>query len=293
PLGAGVLERRPREQGRHVSPALLGRRVGAPDVEDVAAPLVDQDRFAPPEPCDEPPRSVLDAHLCHDHLSPSPLTWRVGRRTRMGMRCAACGAELIPGKKFCHACGTRIAAQCRRCGAALEPGFRFCPDCGLQLPGELHESPPPPAEDPLSRLSRRSLPAELAHKIRAARGVIEGERKQVTDLFRDLSRSTAIAGRLDPVDYHCLLDRYLSLAFREIFRYEGIVNQLAGDGIMALFGAPIAHEDAPQRAILAALRIVEALASFNQQLRTERGFALVARIGIHTGPVAAGTVGTD
>ncbi|HSV07140.1 MAG TPA: adenylate/guanylate cyclase domain-containing protein [Candidatus Binatus sp.] len=208
------------------------------------------------------------------------------------MRCAACGAELIPGKKFCHACGTRVAAQCRSCGAALEPEFRFCPDCGLQL-AELHDTPPPPGEDPLARLSRRSLPEELAHKIRAARGVIEGERKQVTVLFCDLSGSTAIAERLDPEDYHDLLDRYLELAFREIYRFEGIVNQLAGDGIMALFGAPIAHEDAPQRAIWAALGIVEALARFNQQLRAERGFALEARIGINTGPVVVGTVGND
>ncbi|TMA94201.1 MAG: hypothetical protein E6J77_04030 [Deltaproteobacteria bacterium] len=208
------------------------------------------------------------------------------------MRCTACGAELIVGKKFCHACGTRIEAQCRGCGARVEPEFRFCPDCGLQLAGELHDGAPPPAEDSLARLSRRSLPEELAHKIRAA-GVIEGERKQVTVLFCDLSGSTAIAERLDPEDYHDLLDRYLELAFREIYRYEGIVNQLAGDGIMALFGAPIAHEDAPQRAIWAALGIVEALARFNEQLRAERGFELQARIGINTGPVVVGTVGND
>ena len=208
------------------------------------------------------------------------------------MRCTACGAELIAGKKFCHACGTRIAAQCRGCGARVESDFRFCPDCGLQLGAELHDATPPPAEDSLARLSRRSLPEELAHKIRAA-GVIEGERKQVTVLFCDLSGSTAIAERLDPEDYHDLLDRYLELAFQEIYRYEGIVNQLAGDGIMALFGAPIAHEDAPQRAIWAALGIVEALTRFNQQLRTERGFELQARIGVNTGPVVVGTVGND
>ena len=133
----------------------------------------------------------------------------------------------------------------------------------------------------------------MAQKIRASRRAIEGERKQVTVLFCDLAGSTAIAGGLDPEEYHELLEQYVALAMHEIYRFEGIVNQLAGDGMMALFGAPIAHEDAPQRAVCAALGIQDALAQLNDELEVERGFELPARIGINTGPVVVGTVGND
>src|SRR5262249_59075263 len=113
-----------------------------------------------------------------------------------------------------------------------------------------------------------------AQRIGAGKDVIEGERKEVTVLLWDLGGSTAMAERLDPEDYHDLLERYLALAFREIYRLEGIVNQLAGDGMMALFGAPVAHEDAPERAVRAALGIRDALAQFNQTVRAEPGFEL-------------------
>src|SRR2546427_11890277 len=208
------------------------------------------------------------------------------------MRCASCATELIPGKRFCHACGARAALVCSGCGASLTPEFRFCPDCGRDLASEgVHDAPPPPADDPIERLAEQ-IPETLAHKIRAAREAIAGERKQVTVLFCDLAGSTAIAERLDPEEYHDLLDQYLELTFREIYRVEGIVNQIAGDGLMALFGAPVAHEDAPQRAIRAALAIDEALGRLNERLRG-RGLELHARIGIHTGPVVVGTVGND
>src|SRR5437867_3013351 len=201
------------------------------------------------------------------------------------MRCAACGAELIAGKKFCHACGASVAVQCRGCGATIDRDFRFCPDCGLQQNAAIHDTAPPPATDAFTRLSRH-IPTGLAHKIRATQGAIEGERKQVTVLFCDLVGSTAIAAGLDPEEYADLLDRYLEIVCREVYRFEGIVTHLAGDGLMALFGAPLAHEDAPQRAVRAALGIHEALARFS-------GVALRARIGINTGPVVVGTVGND
>ncbi|HZP42885.1 MAG TPA: adenylate/guanylate cyclase domain-containing protein [Candidatus Binatia bacterium] len=207
------------------------------------------------------------------------------------MRCTACGAELIAGKQFCHACGARVAPRCAGCGATLEATFRFCPDCGLRVGDAVHDTAPPASDDPLARLARW-MPAALAERIRASRG-LEGERKQVTVLFCDLAGSTAIAERLDPEEYHELLDEYLELAFREIYRLDGIVNQLAGDGIMALFGAPVAHEDAPQRAVGAALAIQDALGGLAARLRAERGIELRARIGIHTGPVVVGRVGND
>src|SRR5881397_1819220 len=142
------------------------------------------------------------------------------------MRCTACGTELIPGKKFCHGCGARAALECPGCGVAVAPEFRFCPDCGREIAlAGVHDTAPPATDDSLARLSRH-IPEGLAHKIRAAQGAIEGERKLVTVLFCDLADSTAMAEGLDPEEYHDLLDDYLELTFREIYRLEGIVNQL-------------------------------------------------------------------
>jgi class 3 adenylate cyclase len=137
------------------------------------------------------------------------------------------------------------------------------------------------------------MPESLAEKIRALGGGLAGERKQVTVLFCDLAGSTAVAGGLDPEVFRELLEQYVALALHEVYRFEGIVTQLSGDGVMALFGAPIAHEDAPQRAVWAGIAIRDALAHFNAQLEAERGISLPARIGINTGPVVVGTVGND
>ena len=199
------------------------------------------------------------------------------------MRCRACGTALLPGKSFCHACGARATQVCVHCGVEVEAGFRFCPDCGQALAA----AEPTPAPRPGS-----SVPEELARKIRDAQS-LPGERKQVTVLFCDLAGSTAVASGLDPEVYREVLDQYVALAMHEVYRFEGIVNQISGDGFMALFGAPVAHEDAPQRAVLAALAIRDALAHFNEQLQRERGVVLPARIGLNTGPVVVGTVGND
>jgi class 3 adenylate cyclase len=235
------------------------------------------------------------------------------------MRCARCGTELLPDKKFCQACGTAVSEPCPRCGAAVEAGWRFCPDCGNELTSPApatapSATAPPPAEaepDPahiaeasaaasafrigeeerFARLARH-IPETLAERIRAA-GAVAGERKRATVFFCDLVGSTAIAEKLDPEEYRELLELYLELVLEEIYRFEGIVNQLAGDGLMALFGAPIAHEDAPERAVLAALAIQRALVALSERLMRERGVALRARIGIHTGVVVAGTMGNE
>ena len=169
------------------------------------------------------------------------------------MRCVTCGVELIAGKKFCHACGAPVGASCRGCGAALEASFRFCPDCGLKTDTEELDGPPPDVVDPLTRVLAQRSGRQAVRSWSPTPSLIEGERKQVTVLFCDLVGSIAIAERLDPEEYHDLLEDYLDLVFPEIYRREGIVNQLAGDGLMALFGAPVAHEDAPQRAVHAAL----------------------------------------
>ena len=178
-----------------------------------------------------------------------------------GVTCGECGTNLLPGKKFCHACGARASATCPSCGTVVEPGFQFCPDCGEALNTEPAPATAdsaraggPPPEDRLTRLSRH-IPDSLARKLRSA-GTAAGERKRVTVLFCDLVGSTEIAEALDPEEYRELLEQYLEVTIAEIYRFEGIVNQLAGDGLMALFGAPIAHEDAPERAVRAALGLL-------------------------------------
>jgi len=198
------------------------------------------------------------------------------------VQCVVCNAELLEGKRFCVACGTEAAARCPQCGAAVQLTFGFCPDCGTRLA---------PAE-PAAAAPSPKVPEELAQKLRAASPPTLEERKLVTVLFCDLVGSTALAERMDPEEYRDLLEQYMALAFREIYAVEGIVNTLAGDGLMALFGAPIAHEDAPHRAVRAALAIRDALAAFNAT-PAARGLELQVRIGIHTGPVIVGTVGND
>jgi class 3 adenylate cyclase/tetratricopeptide (TPR) repeat protein len=208
------------------------------------------------------------------------------------MRCSACDNDLVAGALFCQACGAPAPRPCPNCAKQVDAAFRFCPSCGAALTAASSSAPaasPRPAAAPRSP----AVPEALAQKILATKDAIEGERKLVTVMFCDLVGSTAIAERLDPEEYHDLLEDYLGIAFREIYRFEGIVNRLAGDGLMALFGAPIAHEDAPERAVRAALQIRQALERFNERGAGSHRGELAVRIGIHTGPVVVGTVGND
>src|SRR5207253_2589566 len=136
-------------------------------------------------------------------------------------------------------------------------------------------------------------PKHLADKILTARSALEGERKQVTVLFADTAGFTALARDLDPEVVHEVMDHCFALLSAEVHRFEGTINQYTGDGIMALFGAPIAHEDGPRRAVHAALGMQQALRDHSQQLQAERGLGLQMRIGINTGPVVVGRIGDD
>ena len=167
--------------------------------------------------------------------------------------------------------------RCVACDAELLPGFRFCPHCGQ-------------AVTPETTPSERAKPSPVPGSVAAP---ISGERKQVTVLFCDLVESTAMAEGLDSEEYRDILDRYLERVFPEIYRYGGIVNTIAGDGLMALFGAPVAHEDDPRRAVRAAIAIRETLGGLTETIRERHGVVLRARIGIHTGPVVVGTVGNS
>lgn len=203
------------------------------------------------------------------------------------MRCVTCGVELLAGKPFCHACGTRVASHCGSCGAILQMGWRFCPDCGASVDGGAAA----PADSVARVLARRRDAG--GPTVVAAAGPVEGERKVVSVLFCDLVGSTSIADRLDPEDFHELIEQYLDVAVSEVYRRGGVVTQLAGDGVMALFGAPVAHEDAPHRAVRTALAIRDAVEALSQRLRARHDAGLQLRIGVNTGPVVVGTVGND
>lgn len=189
------------------------------------------------------------------------------------MNCPSCGTLLLAGGRFCHSCGAEVPQPCARCGAALEARFRFCPECGLRARGSSQSD----SEVPVARSAQRP-PSEAP----------TSERKQVTVVFCDLANSTQIAEPLDPEEYRELLDRYLKIVMSEIEAAGGVVNQLAGDGVMALFGAPIAREDSPTRAVSAALAIQRRLAERDADERP-----LKARIGIHTGLAVVGNVGSE
>jgi len=136
-------------------------------------------------------------------------------------------------------------------------------------------------------------PKHLADKILKSRAAVEGERRQVTVLFADVAGFTTLAERLDPEDVHRIINRCFELITAEVHRFEGTINQYTGDGVMALFGAPIAHEDSPRRAAHAALGIQNALRDYAKELQAERGVVVQMRIGLNTGPVVVGSIGDD
>src|SRR5262249_33621822 len=136
-------------------------------------------------------------------------------------------------------------------------------------------------------------PRHLAEKILVSRAAIEGERKQVTVLFADCVGFTALSTRLDPEDLHGIMDGCFTHLMEAVHRYEGTINQFTGDGVMALFGAPIAHEDHAVRAAAAALAIQKAAREYGERLHAERGLEFALRIGLNTGPVVVGRIGDD
>jgi class 3 adenylate cyclase/tetratricopeptide (TPR) repeat protein len=168
-----------------------------------------------------------------------------------------------------------------------EPGEKFCGGCGIALAS--------PAGTPAPRFAspQAYTPRHLAEKILTSRSALEGERKQVTVLFCDLPNSTPLAARLGPETMHNLLNQFFELALGEVHRYEGTVNQFLGDGFMALFGAPIAHEDHARRAVLAAVGLHRRLRAGPTPLGPQYGVELAVRMGLHTGLVVVGAIGDN
>jgi class 3 adenylate cyclase/tetratricopeptide (TPR) repeat protein len=203
------------------------------------------------------------------------------------LKCSRCEYDNPPASNFCLGCGARLGATCGGCGNDLPAGSRFCNKCGTPVSGGESRGPAPfvsPAT---------YTPKHLAERILTSKSAVEGERKQVTVLFVDVSGFTSIASRLDPEEVHALMTRAFELMLAEVHRYEGTVNQFLGDGIMALFGAPIAHEDHAQRAVHAALGIRGALAGYRAELRQARDIDFQVRQGLNTGLVVVGSIGSD
>ncbi len=183
---------------------------------------------------------------------------------------------------------------CHACGAKIPPDRQFCGECGHDLTLLSKTIPQELSFDEKLAKIQRYLPKDLTQKILAQRDKIEGERKQVTVMFCDMEGYTSLTEKLGPEQMYSIMDEVYEILIHKVHDYEGTVNELTGDGIMALFGAPIALEDAPQRAIRSALAIHREINKFSDQLKSEKKmFPIKMRIGIHTGPVIVGTLGND
>ena len=211
------------------------------------------------------------------------------------MRCPKCKTENRQGARFCANCGASLVLACPQCGTELPAFAKFCDACGAQVtaqPAEVSEEPPAPRTLP-ERL-QRLIPKQYAERLLASRGQMEHERRLVTILFTDVKGSTALAEKLDPEEWSEIMNGAYDFLVTPIYDHEGTLAQLLGDGLLAFFGAPLAHEDDPERAIRAGLDITSGMRSYAAKLQRQRGIpAFHVRVGINTGPVVIGEMGTD
>src|SRR5437867_510390 len=194
------------------------------------------------------------------------------------MRCPACQHENPAGQKFCGECGARLSSAAPGSTASTGPA-----------------TPAPESASVPERFASPAAytPRHLAEKILTSKSAIEGERKQVTVMFTDVSGFTAMSERLDPEEIHAIMDRAFEVILNSVHRYEGTINQFLGDGVMALFGAPVAHEDHASRALHAALKIGRDLQPLRDEIKRQYQRDFQMRIGINTGPVVVGAIGRD
>ena len=197
------------------------------------------------------------------------------------MRCPNCKTENPAGKKFCGDCGAALANLCPKCGADNPASKRFCGECGTALGAPAAATRTKKSNDSPIRVAETSASENL-----------EGERKTVTALFADIKGSTELEQDLDPEEARAIVDPALKLMIDAVRRYDGYIVQSTGDGIFALFGAPVAHEDHPQRALYAALRMQEELKRYSARLRETGNPPLEARVGVNTGEVVVRSITT-
>ena len=203
------------------------------------------------------------------------------------MQCPQCRHENSPQAKFCEECAAPLARRCSQCGGDLAPTAKFCPECA-------HPAGVQPTQAASQFGSAQSYtPKHLAEKILTSKAALEGERKQVTVLFADLKGSMELLADRDPEEARKLLDPVLEHMMEAVHRFEGTVNQVMGDGIMALFGAPLAHEDHAVRACYAALRMQESVKRYAEGVRRQHGIEVQIRVGLNSGEVVVRAIGSD
>ena len=203
------------------------------------------------------------------------------------MQCPRCRTENREGRRFCGECGLSFVLACAACGFPNEGDEKFCGGCGRSLAplaANVEAKFPSP---------QAYTPKHLADKIIGSRGALEGERKHVTVLFADLKGSMELLADRDPEEARALLDPVLERMMDAVHRYEGTVNQVMGDGIMALFGAPVAHEDHAVRACFAALRMQELVKDYAEQAFRTHGITVRIRVGLNSGQVVVRTIRSD
>jgi class 3 adenylate cyclase/predicted ATPase len=209
------------------------------------------------------------------------------------MRCPKCSSHNRPDATFCLQCGAPLATTCPRCGRELPPEARFCDACGAPRAATATDGVVG-RDSAAAQALRRLAPAAYADRLLAAGGQMAGERKTVTILMSDVKGSSALSRDLDPEEWLEIMDGAFAVLIEPIAHYEGTVARLEGDAILAFFGAPIAHEDDPERACRAGLEIVAGARTYARRLEQERGIGgFAVRVGIHTGLVVVGEVGTD
>jgi len=201
------------------------------------------------------------------------------------MNCPKCQTENPANAKFCLNCGAALGQRCVNCQAELPAGARFCMNCGQQVAASTADD-----DARLTRLAA-AAPAPLAEKMRAAH--LAGERKVVTALFADVVGSTSFAEQMDPEDWTNIMNQAFDRISKKIYDYQGTIARLLGDALLAFFGAPVAHEDDPVRATRAALDLLAAVREYAVEVRRQHGIEFQMRVGLNTGPVVVGEVGSD
>src|SRR3989441_1889143 len=204
------------------------------------------------------------------------------------MKCPRCQHENEASAKFCEECAAPLARACTRCGRQLSPTAKFCPECAH--PTGLSTTPPP---EQRFGSPESYTPKHLVERILTSKSSVEGERKLVTVLFADLKGSMELLAERDPEEARKILDPVLERMMEAVHRYEGTVNQVMGDGIMALFGAPLALEDHAVRACYAALRMQETVKKYADEVRRVEGIPVRIRVGLNSGEVVVRSIGSD